>query len=134
MGSTSWIVTYIVVSFTIFISKGKQIQLNVICGDLLYSNCEREISKHDKVYRTLNANSLKLSVKLKKGSDDLFTNYQLFNVTNDFWNIFLAFGDDVTTNAAATVAISNNAPILLYDMTHWKSNVSILSDFQWFIF
>lgn len=112
-------VFYILSCHTALVTYGKPIRLRIICDEVLYQTCRHEVDKIDKKYE--NIVYVKETVK---GTDDFLLNLSLFNTSLDYWNIFLAFGDATTSNAAATVASSYHIPTLLYDTSHWKDIVS----------
>ena len=123
MGKLILVVSTIVVSFFFVLLKAKEIHVNIICDEFLYPTCVKQVTKLEQTYITDDLYSLKYD--LKEGSDNLILNYQNFNITNDWWNIFLVFGNDITANAASTVATSYHLPIFLYDTSYWKHTVSI---------
>ncbi|CAG2212005.1 GRIN3A [Mytilus edulis] len=124
MSNLSLVVSYIVISVTIVISYGKQIQLSLICDESLYNLCAKQVRTYEKTYQRSNSiDNVVFPIKIKNGTSDLLINYQQFNVNDDFWNIFVVFGDDVTTNAAAVVATTYHIPVFLYTTSQWHNNI-----------
>lgn len=127
MGKLTLVVSLIVVSFLFVLLKAKEIHVNIICDEFVYPTCVQQVTKLDQTYipSVISDDLYSLKYDLKEGSENLILNYQNFNITNDWWNIFLVFGNDITANAASTVATSYHLPIFLYDTSYWKHTVSI---------
>jgi hypothetical protein len=131
MGKLTLVVPTIVVSFFCVLLKAKEIHVNIICDELLYPSCVKQVTKLNQTYipSVISDDLYSLKYDLKEGSDNLILNYQNFNITNDWWNIFLVFGNSITANAASTVATSYHLPIFLYDTSYWKHTVSIFNTY-----
>ena len=96
MGKLTLVVPTIVVSFFCVLLKAKEIHVNIICDELLYPSCVKQVTKLNQTYipSVISDDLYSLKYDLKEGSDNLILNYQNFNITNDWWNIFLVFGNE----------------------------------------
>lgn len=116
-------VIYIILCHIVLVSYGKPLRLLVICDEYLYHICHHEINMVGKTEDKTFQNSVLMKETITSTSD-FVSNLRNFNVSSDYWNIFLVFGDATTSNAAATVARTYNIPTFLYNTSPWKDIVS----------